>query len=81
MKHLLVKATKSGGRVVIFERDKAHPGGELFIYADDGKRTHKAGNTAAVQALLDDGSLAGVATPVAPKPKLKRPSKRKSTDG
>lgn len=50
-----VRATAADGRVVLWERDAEHPGGEVFLAADG--RVVEAGLTPAVAALLSSGAL------------------------
>lgn len=55
MNTITVKATGSDGRVVLFEQDKAHPGGECYIVADG--KTHEVAHTSAVRGLIGRGAL------------------------
>lgn len=50
----------AGDRVVLFERDDAHPGGEIFLrgYSDATRRKPvKVGDTAAIRDAIHTGLL------------------------
>ena len=54
------KLTDEGGRIVLWERDEAHPEGEVFI--GDNKPV-QVGNTSAVAERLRTGELVKVDAP------------------
>jgi len=64
---ITVKSNLSANQVALWERDPAHPGGEVFIA---GPGEHEVGETAAVKARLKDGWLVkvGEIEPKAPAP-------------
>lgn len=59
-----VKSGLEAGRVALWERHPAHPGGEVFI-ADDQVR--ETGDTPAVRAALAEGRLIEVELETKPK--------------
>lgn len=54
MSHFSVRSTSNDSRVVLWERNEAHPGGEVFVA---GPQPVLAGMTRRVQALLQEGRL------------------------
>ena len=63
-KYIWVQATGNftdGGRVVLWERDEAHPNGEIFIGSD---KPVQVGETAAVAERVRTGALKKVEVPV-----------------
>ena len=65
MEYIWVQASgnfSDGGRVVLWERDEAHPNGEIFIGSD---KPVQVGETAAVAERLRTGALKKVEAPVA----------------
>ncbi len=66
-KYIWVQATgdfTDGGRVVLWERDEAHPNGEIFIGSD---KLVQVGETAAVAERVRTGALKKVEAPVVAK--------------
>lgn len=66
-KYIWVQATGNftdGGRIVLWERDEAHPNGEIFIGSD---KPVQVGETAAVAERVRTGALKKVEAPVATK--------------
>ena len=62
--YMWVRATgdfTNGGRVVLWERDEAHPNGEIFIGSD---KPVQVGETAAVAERVRTGALKKVEAPV-----------------
>lgn len=53
-----VKAKAKSERVVLWEKDKTHPGGEVYITGNGA--THKVALTPAVKSLLERGILVEV---------------------
>lgn len=52
---ITVKATGDDGKVVLWERDDAHPGGECYVVADG--REYAVGRTSEVARHLREGDL------------------------
>lgn len=63
---MIVKSTLPAGKVCLWERHPAHPGGEVFI-ADNSP--HEAGDTAEIQIRLKRGLL----VEVKPEPEPEKP--------
>lgn len=59
-KTIHVRAAGSDNKVVLWEKDDAHPNGEVVV-ANDGKM-HKVGETAAVKRLMAAGTLVNTQT-------------------
>lgn len=59
---ILVVAGQADGRVALWERDPAHPGGEVFIAGNGGPAVRVA-RTPAVLHALTTGVLVAVAPP------------------
>lgn len=59
-KIIYVKASeqaKKQGRVIIWERDPSHPGGEIFISGASGDKVFEVGDTGAVRKEINAGLL------------------------
>lgn len=68
-----VKSKGTDGKVLLFERDKRHPGGEAFL-SSDGK-VREVAETAAVSRLVGEGVLVRIdesASPTAKENKGKK---------
>ena len=52
---ITVEAGRDNGRVALWEKDPAHPDGEAFIAAGNGR--HRVARTGAVLQALADGRL------------------------
>lgn len=61
-----VKATNNEGRVALWDRDAAHPTGEVFVTGDGS--VVEVANTAAVRAAIKAGELVEVQPEVAKSP-------------
>lgn len=64
-----VKATNTDGRVALWNRDAAHPNGEVFISGDGA--VVEVANTAAVRAAIKAGALVEVQPEAAKAPEVK----------
>lgn len=63
-KYILVKSGRLDAKVVLFEKDDAHPGGEAFVAASEGpdgiglvNEPVEVGRTALVDAKIHEGQL------------------------
>ena len=61
--YITVKGAGDDRRVVLWEKDAAHPDGEIFV-SNDGKE-YKAGETPAVKRKLASGELVKAGTAAA----------------
>lgn len=64
MATITVKSARKDGRVAFFERDAAHPNGEVFVRGD--QQAVKAGDTHALRKAIRQGNLVEVITQAAP---------------
>lgn len=55
LEQIVVRSTLPDGRVALWDRDKRHPGGEVFIA--DGHATHQVARTDMVEQRIREGSL------------------------
>ncbi len=58
-KTLWVRSNRNDNRVVLYEVDPAHPGGEALVFRD-GDRAFEVGETPEVQRLLHEKQLVKV---------------------
>lgn len=58
-KTLWVRSARTDSRVVLYEVDPAHPGGEALVFRD-GDRVFEVGDTPTVQRLLHEKQLVRV---------------------
>ena len=63
---IMVKAAGDNRKVVLYEQDAAHPGGQALI-SNNGE-THEVAETAAVKRLMADGTLVKGDSKTATKP-------------
>lgn len=74
---MIVKSTLPEGKVCLWERHEAHPGGEVFI-ADN--KPHEVGDTSAVRVRIKRGDLVETGDkPQAPRGTQSAPQDFKST--
>lgn len=72
---IFVKAAKNDNRVAVWDQDKAHPNGEIFITGDG--QTHEVARTAKVERALGSGKLVVVPAPKEVEVKKEKPGKGK----
>jgi hypothetical protein len=78
MATITVKSARKDGRVAFFERDKAHPKGEVFIRGD--QQTVEVGDTRALRKAIRDGNLVEV-TQAAPVSRQQTPPTKTQGNG
>lgn len=66
MKCISVQATARNGRVVLWEKNAAHPHGEIYVVGDG--QSFEVAETAAVKRLLGEGVLVAVSAGHSPLP-------------